>query len=124
MTQYRIRFFFDWHCTPFWSGNEEAKERFDYAIQPEKLPLLPETIEKSYELASWHDKSLNWDYPPDPGPWRQEECERFNAAANQLIETVRAELGEAFELVNECRPLNEDPGLEEYLRNPRIQKAN
>ena len=33
MTRYRIRFFFDWQCTPFWSGNDEAWERFGYLIR-------------------------------------------------------------------------------------------
>jgi len=119
MARYKIRFFFDWQCTPFWSGNDEARERFDYPIQPEKLPLSQENIKKTYELSNWHDEALNWEYPPDPGPWRQDECNRFNAAANQLFESVHAELGEEFELVNEQRELNEDPDLDEYLKNPK-----
>ncbi len=119
MARYRIRFFFDWGCTPFWSGNDETRECFDYPIQPEKLPLSQETMKRSYELAEWHDKSLNWDYPPDPSPWRQEECDRFNTAVKQLFEAARDELGEEFELVNEQYELSEDPDLDEYLKNPK-----
>ncbi len=96
MARYRIRFFFDWGCTPFCSGNDETRECFDYPIEPEKLPLSQETMKRSYELAEWHDKSLNCF-------WRQEECDRFNTAVKQLFEAARDELGEEFELVNEQR---------------------
>jgi hypothetical protein len=62
---------------------------------------------------------LNWDGPSDPDPWRQEECDRFNAAVNQLFEAVRTELGEEFELVNEQCELHEDPDVDAYLKNPQ-----
>ena len=106
--KYRIRFFFDWQCTPFWSGNDRASERFGYAIDLEDLPLSEATRQQAYELSRWCDKSLNPDYPPDPGPWGQEECDRFNLAAKQLFEAVQTELGAEFELVNEQAELSEE----------------
>ena len=119
MARYRIRFFFNWQCTPFWSGNDEAQERFGYAIELDELPLSPETVRRVYELAEWHDTALNWDYPPDPGPWRQPECDRFNTAVRALFEAARDELGADFDLVNEQDEFFEDPDLDAYLRDPK-----
>lgn len=118
MPLYRIRFFFDWGCTLFWSGNSEARERFGYAIEPEALPLSCATIEEAYRLSAWHDRSVDQHHPMNPGPWRQEECDRFNAAVRELFERAHAELGEDFELVTEQREYHEDPDLDEYLENP------
>jgi hypothetical protein len=99
--------------------DERTKERFGSPIEPEYLPLSPETIARVYELIEWHDQSLNWEYPPDPGPWRQDECDRFNSAARELLEICRRELGENFELINAHKNISEDPDLDAYLQNPK-----
>jgi hypothetical protein len=52
-------------------------------------------------LSAWHDQSLNWEYPPDPGPWSAEDYARFDNAANELLGLLRGELGEGFEVVYE-----------------------
>jgi len=52
------------------------------------------------DLLEWYDQSLNWDYPPNPRPWRQEECDRFNDAVKPP-------------------ELMEDPDLDEYLKDPK-----
>ncbi len=117
--KYRIRFFFDYGGSCFWSGNDRARSACDYPISPEILPLSPETSSRTYELMEWFQSSLNWDYPPDPGPWRQEECDKFNDATRKLFHVVQAELGEQFELSNEQGDLMEDPDLDQYLHNPK-----
>lgn len=118
--RYRLRFWFEWMAdTAFWPGNQAAYARFGVgSIAPEDLPLSPETAQRVHELAAWHDSSLNWEYPPDPGPWRQDECDRFNVAVKELHATVVRELGEAFEVVNLVREAREDPDLDAYLRDP------
>ena len=117
---YRLRFFFDWSSgTCFWAGNDAARESFDYPVDPTALPLSPDTIAEIERLADWFDTALNWDYPPDPGPWRQEECDRFNRAAQDLLDASRRELGPDFEIVNEFHDLAADPDLDEYLKDPK-----
>lgn len=65
----------------------------------------------------WYQESLNRDYPPDLGPWRQAECDRFNEAVQALLPIVGAELGDDFGVIN-AQPLAvEDPGLDEYLKD-------
>lgn len=117
--EYIIRFFFEWMGTCFWGDNDAAQERFDYYIEPEELPLSESTIKRANELMQWQDKALNWEYPPDPGPWRQEECDRFHQAARELLSTVRQELGARFEVLDELDEMQEDPDLDAYLRNPK-----
>ena len=120
-SRYQIRFSYDWHCgSPFWCVNDAALAKFgDYLIEPEALGLQPQTCERVLVLSDWHDTALNWDYPPDPGPWRQEECDRFNAAVDALLETVRAELSNEYELLDEQGRSGEDPDLDRYLADPK-----
>jgi hypothetical protein len=118
-SRYIILYWFDWGTGCFWSANDEARERFGYPIAPEALPLSAETIKRVNTLMNWHDQALNWDYPPDPGPWHQNECDRFNQAAQDLFVTVRKELGEDFEIIDRLVEMVEDPDLDAYLRNPK-----
>ncbi|MFQ5773033.1 MAG: hypothetical protein ACE5GS_00800 [Kiloniellaceae bacterium] len=105
--RYRLRFFFDYECTPFWSGDEATRARFDYNVDPQELPLAEETRQEINRLSAWFERSLNRDYPPDPGPWRQAECDRFNKAAETLLARCREELGPDFDVRNEFKPLAE-----------------
>lgn len=57
----------------------------DPFVDPERLPISPELRDALANLLTWYDTSLNWDYPPDPGPWREAECRRFNDAARRAI---------------------------------------
>ena len=115
---YIIRYWFEWKAGCLWSANDAARERFGYLIPPEELPLSELTVKRANELVDWHDQALNWEYPPDPGPWRQEECESFNQAAKELLITIRQELGEHFEVIDELVEEKEDPDLDAYLRDP------
>jgi hypothetical protein len=119
--KYKLRFFFEWGGGCLWSGNDAVTSDFGYGpfdTTNTKLPLSAETIRRCWELAEWHDTSLNQAYPPDPGPWRQSECERFNEAARHLLARIRAELGDQFEVANKQPEAVEDPDLDTYLADP------
>jgi hypothetical protein len=118
---YRLRFFFDWGGGCLWAGDDTTRAAFGCGPldgEGSELPLSPQTQSRCRELGAWHDTSLNSAYPPDPGPWRQPECDRFNEAVKQLLATVRAELGEQFEVINQQREAVEDPDLDAYLADP------
>jgi hypothetical protein len=85
---------------------------------PEGLPVSRELRDEPALLLAWYDTSLNWDYPPDPGPWREAECRRFNAAAQRALDRLRTELGAAWEITDEFTELHEDPDLDRYLTDP------
>jgi hypothetical protein len=121
--KYRLRFFCEWRDGCLWPGNDAAYEAFDLGpydvLDPCPLPLSDDTLRRCQELVAWHDTSLNWDYPPDPGPWRQAECDRFNEAVKCLVAALRTELGERFEVVNLQPEAVEDPDLDAYLADPK-----
>jgi hypothetical protein len=120
--KYVLRFFCEWGNGCLWPENDVMHEDPDLGPydcrEPCPLPLSAEILRRCWELRQWHDGSLNWDYPPDPGPWRQEECERFNAAVFQLLDDLRRELGPEYLVLNQQRPLAEDPDLDAYLADP------
>jgi hypothetical protein len=119
--KYHLRYFFDWSGGCLWPGNDLATRDFgagplDVATCP--LPLSARTVERCRQLSEWHDTSLNWDYPPDPGPWRKTECDRFNNEATKLLADIRRELGASFHVLNEHVDCFEDPDLDRYLADP------
>ncbi|MHC8343692.1 hypothetical protein [Pseudomonas sp. RT6P73] len=96
-----IRLMFEWGGGVLWCGNEAAREQFSVGPIEDQLPLTDKTRTSLNELTRWHDTSLNWDYPPDPGPWESEEYTRFDSAAHALLATIQIELGSNFEVVYE-----------------------
>lgn len=119
--KYKLRFFFEWGGGCLWPGNDVATSAFgDGPLDTSEttLPLSAETLRRCRELAEWYDTSLNQTYPPDPGPWRQPECDRFNEAVKHLLGTILAELGDQFEVINRQSEAVEDPDLDAYLADP------
>jgi hypothetical protein len=120
--KYKLRFWIEWGPpAPLWAADDATRNAFGGGvsyIDLQDLPLSPDTVAQLEQLCHWYQGSLNWDYPPDPGPWRQAECDCFNAAALALFEKVAAELGEAFEVINAQQPVREDPDLDAYLKDP------
>jgi len=117
----KLRFFFDW-CSgsPFWAGDHRAREKHDVGpIPPEELGLSAELCQQAQELSDWHDESLNWEYPPNPSVWRQEECDRFNQSVQVFFAQAQHELEGQYTLIWQQRILAEDPDLDRYLRDPQ-----
>jgi hypothetical protein len=96
---YRIRLMFEWGGGCLWCNNDAARARFDVGPIEDQLPLSAQTRQRLDELREWHDQSLNWAYPPDPGPWTPKEYADFEQAAQELRAAIQAELGSAFEVV-------------------------
>ena len=95
---YHLRLMFEWGGGCLWSGNDAALEAFGVGEIEDRLPLSDETRRRLEELSVWHDTSLDWDDPAGPGPWSADEYERFNRAAVDILETLRAELGPGFQV--------------------------
>ena len=120
----RLLFELEWAGQGAWvsclfPGDEAATQRFGQGpIDPVRLPLTDSTRARMKQLSLWYQDSLNWKYPPHPGPWRQDECDRFNAAARELLALLRKELGAEFQIDDHVPKLHEDPQLDEYLRDP------
>ena len=98
---YRIRLMFEWGGGSLWCGNEAASRKFDVGPVEDKLPLSNTVLERLNALSQWHDTALNWEYPPDPGPWDPDEYAKFEAEALAFLSELQAELGPDFEVVYE-----------------------
>lgn len=119
MSHYRLRFFFDLGFGVLWADNDAARAEFGYMVNLARLPLSAATREEAERLEAWSGDNVNSDYPPAPGPWRQEECDRFNAAARALLARLRTELGPDYEIVDAFTEQHEDPDLDAYLADPK-----
>jgi hypothetical protein len=97
--RYQIRLMFEWGGGSLWCGNDAARERFDVGPVEDILPICERTRNTLIELSALHDTSLNWEYPPDPGPWTKEEDEIFEEKARELLSALREELGPEYEVV-------------------------
>ena len=119
MAKYKLRFFFEYGHGCLWTVGEESWNTFGNPANLEKLHLSESLRNKLQQLEEKFQTSLNWDYPPDPSPWRQDVCDAFNAEVVETFDEIVKELGAEFEVVNEQESLNEDPDLNEYLKNQK-----
>jgi hypothetical protein len=116
---YRARFCFDAGSgTVLWAESPDAAEIWGYAVELDQLPVSQPLLHDLTSLIAEYDTSLNWDYPPDPGPWREPRCRRFNQAVRQALGRLRAELGPAWQIQDKFGELHEDPDLDRYLADP------
>lgn len=56
--------------------------------------------ERPQQLMEWHDSALNWDYPPDPGPWTKEQYDEFDLASLDAMCEIRRCLGPVNRVIN------------------------
>jgi hypothetical protein len=96
--RYAIRLMFEWGGGCLWCGNDAARDAFDVGDIEDRLPLSAETRRRLEELSVWHDTALDWDDPAGPSPWTPDEDARFHAAAAEVLERIRAELGPDFQV--------------------------
>ncbi len=102
MSRYVFRYFFDpGSGICLWSGNDEARERFDYPVELSDLGLSENLLRQAFHLIAWYDTSLDWSYPSNPSPWAESEKTRFHVASQNLLSMLRQELGSEFEIHDE-----------------------
>jgi hypothetical protein len=119
MSENVARFFFDpGSGGVLWMRNEAEWASWGNPVDTKLLPISESLREELARLVESYDSSLNWDYPPDPGPWREQDCERFNLTAREALNRLREELGPTWTIVDEFQDLHEDPDLDRYLTSP------
>lgn len=80
------------------------------------LPISSSLRDELAQLVERYDASLNWDYPPDPGPWREPEWRAFNTAVRRVLDQLRAEL--QWVIADHFEEVHEDLNLDRYLADP------
>ena len=96
--RYKLKLMFEWGGGTIWCDDDAASDRFGVGPIEKSLPLSAATRKELEDMTAWHDTSLDWDHPPNPSPWSEEERARFDQAAAQMLQTVRNELGDGFEI--------------------------
>lgn len=132
MAALRLDFYFEWRGGCLWPADETALRRFGSGpleigvctqegqrLAGPKLALPAELLRRIEAMTLEHDSALNWDYPPDPGPWRQADCDAFNRSVDALVADLRAALAPEVEIVDKQIRYVEDPDLDRYLADPQ-----
>jgi len=101
MEKYRIRFFFGYGDSCLWSGNNKTREKYNYPIYLEELPISPKLARLLSGLNNEHFTSLDWSDPAAPSPWTERQIQDFMYRASMAYECIKSELEEDFEVVNE-----------------------
>lgn len=98
--KYVIHYWFEWGGQCLWGGDERTKAKYGYAIDTDKLPLSDQTKKLMYEVGKFHDTSLNWNDPMAPSPWGKEDEAKFLKSRLELLEILRREIGDQFEILD------------------------
>ena len=99
MAQYEMKYMFDWGSgTCVWSTNDAARDKYDYPVNIEELPISSALKEKLDYIIYKHDEALNWDDPAGDLLWSDEEIEQFKTEAKALYLQLKQELGDEYEL--------------------------
>jgi hypothetical protein len=97
---HHLRFFFEAGVdTPLWP--EDMDSPYGYPCDLSRLPISQETQTELARLSQWFQSSIDWDYPPDPSPWPDEELQVFKQQAHAALEVLRRELGEGWTVRDE-----------------------
>jgi len=77
MSKYKLKFWFEHGGICVWGENDNAKEKYGYAIDNEKLPISKELIEELNNLEDEYSTYLDWNEPQNPSPWSEEQKKIF-----------------------------------------------
>lgn len=101
MAKYIIRFLPEYSSTCLWPESKNSYEDFDIPISYESVNLSSELIK---QLEAFDDSImdiLDWSNPGGPSPLSKDERMQIYNEGVRLLELVRKELGNDFEVINE-----------------------
>lgn len=96
----KLKLFFEWRGGVLWCANDLAFKLFDCGPVEDRLPLSDGIKKRMAEMTIWHDTALDWNYPPDPSPWPEEEFIKFHKAVEEILSDIKQELGPGYEIIN------------------------
>ena len=99
MAKYALKYMYDWGSgICLWSVNDAAREKYDYPIELDSLPLSDNLKNELEYLINKHDEALDWEYPPNPLLWSEQEQADFIERAKQAYYRIVMELGDDYEV--------------------------
>jgi len=100
INKYHLKFWFEHGGICIWGANEKAKNKYGYAIEQKDLPISAGLIRELNDLEDKYVTFLDWEYPPNPSPWSEEQKHDFLNRATIAYEKLKAELGTDYEVEN------------------------
>lgn len=86
----------DYGCDPLWWADADKVGNID----PEKLPLLPQTISRLQKWVQAYNATLNWASPADSPGFPSPEAEAaFEEEGISLWKQLRSELAPNYEVI-------------------------
>lgn len=104
MAKYTFSYWFEWGCSEdfcpcLWSADNATRDEYGSSVDLNKLPISRELIQFLCKLGIEHDNALDWDYPPDPLLWTEEEEKMFYLNAKEGYKRLCEELGGDYEVI-------------------------
>lgn len=98
-----LRFFFEAGVphTPLWPSDVDSP--YGSPCELDRLPISAATRTELETLCEWYQSSIDWDYPPDPSPWPEEEWPAFRERAHAALLALRRELGDGWTVEDRSR---------------------
>ena len=104
MPRYKARYFFDWGSgICLWSASLATREAFDYPIESSALPISDELRDTLERVVALQLGQLNEADPGGPSPWSDDDLQSFRRESRALLEQLRIELGDDWEIVDESQ---------------------
>lgn len=101
MAKYVLEFSPEYFETSLWSRNKAADDTFGWGpIDYDKLPLSPELVKLLQKFDDHCVGILDWSDPGKGDIRPQSEAEEYYRTGVKLMEMVRAELGDEFEITD------------------------
>jgi hypothetical protein len=101
LSKYYLRFWFEHGGFCIWSINNQANEKYGYAINNKSLPISKDLLKEIDNLEEEYATYLNWNCPQNPSQWTKEQKTDFYDKANKVYLKLKEELGSDYEIVNE-----------------------
>ena len=96
---YVFRAFIDPGANLLWSANDAARERFDYPVELEELPISAQLVAEIGRLFDRFEASIP--LRGEQRPFSEEEWRAFRTAYLDMLDRLRAELGPDYEIRDE-----------------------
>ncbi|PNE37343.1 hypothetical protein [Streptomyces noursei] len=101
---HHLRFFFEAGVTdtPLWPDDPDSP--YGYPCELERLPISQATRTELTRLCEHYQSSIDWEYPPGPSPWTQEQARLFDQQADTALQAVQRELGNGWTVDDQRQP--------------------
>ena len=93
----------DYYTSSLWAGDTQTQDIYGYGISYQSLGLSKKLIQK---LEAYDENILNlidWSNPAGPSPMSKDERKALYERGKSLMEDIKKELGNDFQIINESQ---------------------